>query len=508
MSAIASVGQLTVAIDGTPLEPPEAACLSALRVRHAVSLPAQCEVVLHGVGPELADRAPDLVGSSLKVTGDEGTAFEGEITAVEHNYGPDGAKEIRLRGYDVLHRLRKRQSVKFRDDVDAGELCRQFAGDLGVSADIAEAGPRWPRLAQWQQTDFEVLAGVAARAGLFFAVADQTLRLFTLAGWGEPVTLTLGAELLEASFEANGEGSWSEVGAAGWDPATGKLFDETVESARSGRSLGVPVSTADIGGAARRSVVNLPFPDSAHVTASAQAELDRAAANALTVRGVASGRPDLRVGGKVALEGMHAKLSGTYVVTEIVHTVTAERGFVSEFSSAVPAGGGGAPSSFATAVIAQGVVTQVDDPDSQGRVVVKLPGYQKIETGWMRVLLPAAGEKKGFIALPDEDDEVLVLLPNGDPALGVVLGGLYGTDGVPDTGISGGRVKRQCWRSPQGHYVEIDDEKDQITVTNANGSTLQLAKDVFTISAATNLEIKAAGKSIAITAATVDFRKG
>ena len=506
-SAIASLGQLTVEIDGAPLAPSDAVCLSGLRVRHALSLPAQCELAFHGIGPELADRAPDLMGASLKVAGDDGTAFEGEITAVEQNYGPDGSKELRLRGYDLLHRLRKRQTVKFRDDVDAGELCRQFAADLGLSSDISEAGPRWPRLAQWQQTDFEVLAGVAARAGLYFAVADQTLRLFTLAGWGgEPITITLGDELLEASFEANGDGSWSEVVAAGWDPSTGKLFDGTVGSARSGRSPGVPASTADIGGAPRRSMVNLPLPDGSHVTASAQGELDRAAANALTVRAVAAGRPDLRVGGKVVLEGMHAKLSGTYVVSEVVHTVTAERGFVTEFSSAVP--GAGTAMSFATAVIAQGVVSQVDDPDSQGRVSVKLPGYQDIETGWMRVLLPAAGQDKGFIALPDEGDEVLVLLPNGDPALGVVLGGLYGTDGVPDTGISGGRVKRHCWRSPHGHYVEIDDEKDQITVTNANGSTLQLGKNKFTINAATDLDITASGKSIAITAAAVDFRNG
>ena len=160
------------------------------------------------------------------------------------------------------------------------------------------------------------------------------------------------------------------------------------------------------------------------------------------------------------------------------------------------------------AVIAQGVVSQVDDPDKQGRVTVKLPGYQKIETGWMRVMLPAAGQQKGFVALPDEEDEVLVVFPDGDPAVGVVLGGLFGTDGVPDTGISGARVKRYCWRSPQGHYIEIDDEKDRITVTHENGSMVRLGKNKFTITSATDLEIKASGKSITITAGSVDFLKG
>jgi len=504
MTAIAGVGQLTVELDGSALGTAAAACLAGLRVRHALSVPAQCELVFHGIDAKLADRANGLVGTSLKVRSDSGTAFEGEITAVEHRYGPDGGKELRVRGYDVLHRLRKRQSVKFRDDVDAGELCRQFAGDLGLSSDISEAGPRWPRLAQWYQTDFGLLAGVVARAGLYFAVGNGTLRLFTLAGWGDAITLTLGENLLEASFEANGDRAWSEVVAAGWDPGTGKRFDDTAGSARSGRSAGVPASTGDVGGAPRRLFVNVQAPDGSHVSASAQGELDRATANALTVRGVAAGRPDLLPGGKVSLEGVHAKLGGTYVLSEVVHTMDAERGFVSEFSSAVPA----TPIPFPATVVAQGVVSQVDDPDSQGRVTVELPGYQKIETGWMRVLLPAAGANKGFIALPDEGDEVLVLLPNGDPGVGVVLGGLYGTDDVPDTGISDGRVKRQCWRSPKGHYIEIDDAEDQITITNANGSTIRAGKDLFTITSATDLEIKAAGKSITITAGAVDFRKG
>jgi hypothetical protein len=92
--------------------------------------------------------------------------------------------------------------------------------------------------------------------------------------------------------------------------------------------------------------------------------------------------------------------------------------------------------------------------------------------------------------------------------VGVVLGGLFGTDGVPDTGIAGGRVKRHCWRSPQGHYVEIDDEKGRITVTHENGSMLRLGKNKFTITSATDLDIQAAGKSITITAAAVDFKQG
>ena len=165
MKAIDGVGTLTVELDGDALSPDEAACLGALRVRHALSVPAQCELVFHGIGEDLAGRAAGLIGVSLAVRGEDGAVFDGEVTAVEHEYSPDGGKDLRVRAYDLLHRLRKRQSVEFRVNVDAGEICQQFAGDLGLDVDVSEAGPRWERLAQWQQTDFDLLAAVGTIGG-------------------------------------------------------------------------------------------------------------------------------------------------------------------------------------------------------------------------------------------------------------------------------------------------------------------------------------------------------
>jgi phage baseplate assembly protein V len=504
MKAIAGVGGLSVRIAGEELAAEAAARLGALRIRHALSLPAQCELAFQGADDALADRGADFMGSALSVRGEQGAVFEGEITAVELEHTPDGGRELRLRGYDLLHRLRKKQSVEFRENLDAGELCRELAGDLGLDAEVAEGGPRWPRLAQWYQTDFDLLAGAATRAGLYFAAWEGKLRLFTLEGVGRPVTLTLGEDLLEASFEVNAERAWSEVAATGWDPGSGERFEESAGAARSGRSVQPPAGTSEMGGEARRSLLNAQVPAAGHVSAGAQAELDRAVANALIVRGVAAGRADLWPGSKVTLEGTHRAFSGTYVVAEVVHTLDAERGFISEFSSEVTAAAHALPMT----VVAPGVVSRVDDPDKQGRVSVKLPGYRSIETGWMRVMLPAAGADKGFIALPDEGDEVLVLLPNGDPAVGIVLGGLFGKEGVPDTGIAGRRVKRQCWRSPRGHYLEVDDENDRITIVTANGSMLRMGKNKFTLNAATDLDIAAPGKKIKITASAVDFVNG
>ena len=504
MRTVEALGSLTVELAGAVLRAEDAACLAALSVHQGLSIPAQCELHFRGTNADFGDRAALFAGLTTSITLDGEELFEGEVTAVEHLCTADGGREIRVRAYDPLHRLRKRQPVEVRNDMDAGELARRFAADVGLAAEVTASGPRWARLAQWFQTDLDLLTATARRAGLFFAAWDGALHLFTLEGLGEPVRLRLGDDLLEAAVEVNADLAWSEVAATGWDPSTGARFESTAGSPRSGRTAGASVKTTDVGGEARRTLVHTSVPAIDHVEADAQGALDLATANAVTVRGVAYGHPELHPGGKVELIGVHAHGAGTYVVTGVTHTLDAERGFLSEFSTEVPRHERPVP----VALVAPGVVDRVDDPAGQGRVTARLPGYSDIETGWMRVMLPGAGATKGFVALPDEGDEVLVLMPEGDPSSGIVLGGLFGTDDVPDTGIVDRRVRRQSWRSPRGHYVEIDDDLKRITLTNANGTFIRLADDRLLIESVTDVDLTAKGKTITITAGAVDFRKG
>ena len=504
MKTVESLGSVNIEIAGAALRAEDAVCLAAVSVRQGLSIPAQCELHFRGPDAEFNDRAALFPGLTAKVSFDDQGLFEGEVTAVEHVCTADGAREIHVRAYDPLHRLRKRQPVEIRNDIDAGELCRRFAADVGLAAEVEASGPRWPRLAQWFQTDLDLFTETARRAGLFFAAWDGSLHLFTLEGFGDAVSLTLGDDLLEATVEVNADRAWSEVAATGWDPSTGARFESTAGSPRSGRTAGASVSTTDVGGEARLTLVNASVPASEHVEAEAQGVLDYATANAVTVRGVAFGHPELHPGGKVELTGVHAHGAGTYVIAAVTHALDAERGFLSEFTTEVPRH----ERAFPMALVAPGVVNRVDDPDGQGRVTVQLPGYSDIETGWLRVMLPGAGATKGFVALPDEGDEVLVLMPEGDPSSGIVLGGLFGTDDVPDTGIVDRRVRRQSWRSPRGHYFEIDDDQKRVTLTNANGTLIRLADDRLTIESVTDVDLTARGKTITITAGAVDFRKG
>jgi phage baseplate assembly protein gpV len=147
-----------------------------------------------------------------------------------------------------------------------------------------------------------------------------------------------------------------------------------------------------------------------------------------------------------------------------------------------------------------GEVLDADDPDHLGRVRVALPAYAGAETDWRPVLSTGAGAGKGIMAIPDAGDRVLVLLPAGDPAAAVVLGGLFGDVEPDDTGVVGGAVKRWSLRTAGGQRVVLDDEGGRVVLTNHDGSTIDLAPDRVTVHAAADLTIEAPGATLTLRA--------
>jgi phage baseplate assembly protein V len=150
-------------------------------------------------------------------------------------------------------------------------------------------------------------------------------------------------------------------------------------------------------------------------------------------------------------------------------------------------------------------VTRVDDPDRLGRVKAALPTFGNVETDWMSVLCAAAGHAKGLIMVPDVGDHVLVLLAHEDPSQGIVLGGLYGPSGPPDSGVEGSAVRRYTWKTAAGQRIQLDDARQAIRVEDQGGSYLELAPGTVSLHAAVNLVIEAPGQSVVIRGRSIDF---
>jgi len=178
------------------------------------------------------------------------------------------------------------------------------------------------------------------------------------------------------------------------------------------------------------------------------------------------------------------------------------------------------------------LVTDIKDPDSQGRVKVALPwahdpGGQRYEA-WARLATLMGGANRGSWFVPDVNDEVLVAFEGGDPRRPYVLGGLWnGTDAPPETMDGAGRNDKKVLRSRNGVKVTLDDTsgtesitletpggqkatlKDgpgSIELTDSNGNSIKLDTSGITITTSSQLQVNAS--TATVTAGSVSVNAG
>ena len=177
-------------------------------------------------------------------------------------------------------------------------------------------------------------------------------------------------------------------------------------------------------------------------------------------------------------------------------------------------------------------VTDIVDPDGQGRVKVKLPwspdGEGRAYDAWARIATMMAGANRGSWFVPDVDDEVLVAFNAGNPRHPYVLGALWnGQDSPPEAMDSAGNNYPKTIRSRNGVTVTLDDTdgresltlktpggqqvvlKDgpgSIEIQDSNGNSVKLETTGITVNASAKVTIN--GSIVEISAGSVTVNAG
>lgn len=442
------------------------------RVVQALAVPAQCELVFRDPPGPLDDITGTEVGAALRLgVTQQGTLFDGVVTAVEHVYTARNERELYIRGYDSLHAMRGQQHARVFKGKSLRSVVQKLAGeasvDMGASVDLPGETP-WYRTFQHEQTNLAFLNELCARVGRFPVMRHGKLAIVGLDGVGSPEELVLGQNLSTARVEYNDRWRVNNVVTLGWNPLTGDLLPDG-----SGSSSG------------DRVLVNEAVASPADARMLNKNELALRKASTAVFWGEVSGSAAIMPGTRLAVSGLGKPADGLYTATRVVHRLDANSGFITEVSTEPPAA---APRPRGS-IITPGVVIDVDDPGNHGRVRAILPTYGEVKTDWMQVLAPGGGRGKGLISTPDVDDLVLVLLVRENPGLGIVLGGVMGKQKTPDSGVKNGRVRRSSWRTPGGLLVELDDSENSIWIGNGDGY------------------IRIENGSIEIAAGSIDFKK-
>lgn len=118
------------------------------------------------------------------------------------------------------------------------------------------------------------------------------------------------------------------------------------------------------------------------------------------------------------------------------------------------------------------LVTNVNDPQKEGRVKVCLPRLPgKPETGWVRLSQPAAGPGRGIYWLPMVGDEVLVGFERGSVSHPYVIGCLWNGKDKPMKNAFNPDNTTRMIQTASGHQVILEDKdgEEKIIIADSSG---------------------------------------
>jgi phage baseplate assembly protein gpV len=135
--------------------------------------------------------------------------------------------------------------------------------------------------------------------------------------------------------------------------------------------------------------------------------------------------------------------------------------------------------------IAPGIVKDNFNLLSEGKVQVHIPSMPEIDP-WARVASVGAGSGRGFLWIPQIDDEVLVAFNRNDNLDAYVIGGLWSMMNLPPTSdpvdfLSKKIIKTGVKDSPLAHTIEIDDLEQSIKITTSTSQVITMDPEKISI---------------------------
>ena len=175
-------------------------------------------------------------------------------------------------------------------------------------------------------------------------------------------------------------------------------------------------------------------------------------------------------------------------------------------------------------------VVDIKDPDSQGRVKIRLPWSPDPSSAtcevWARLAAFMAGSNRGAWFVPDAQDEVLVAFEGGDPSRPFVLGMLWnGSDAPPESMDGSGQNNKKVLRSrngvkitlddtqgtesmtletPGGQSIKIHDGPGGVEIQDSNGNSVKLQSSGITVDSSAKVTVNASQVAISAGMVTVD----
>ncbi|MBN1177975.1 MAG: VgrG-related protein [Anaerolineae bacterium] len=470
------------------------------------------------------------------------TLIIGEITAVEPVFRGDGMPYLTVQGYDRSHHLTRGKKTRtygdanpqgqgIKEDQIINTIVQETAAITGKSIDTSGfSAVKYPYVIQYNQTDLEFLWTRARRLGYQVYVEDKMLYFQKAdahrgAASDKPAALRWPLTLESFTPRLTVMRQVDKAVVKGWDPATKQPIEGTssTDSSKTIPAIGLgkkgsALAKEALGGTADETTVDRPVLTVDEAKAMAAARFAEAEGQFIRADGACrQGDPRLIAGRQVTIEGVGERFGGDYYVTEARHTWSAGKYHVT-FSvtgrtpntvSYLLGGNEGHDKDRIFGVVTAKVVN-LEDPENLGRVQVMFPWLPKykdadLASNWARIAAPMAGIERGFLFLPEVDDEVLVAFEHGDLNHPYVVGTLWNAKDKPPAGTKDSvlagdkkKVDQRVIRSRSGHLIVLDDTEgeEQIVVqdkTTKNSIVISSKENTLTVTLEGDLVITTKG---------------
>lgn len=126
----------------------------------------------------------------------------------------------------------------------------------------------------------------------------------------------------------------------------------------------------------------------------------------------------------------------------------------------------------------RGLVTDVDDPETLGRITAQVPEvYLDEESPWALPCVPFAGGGHGLVLLPEVGDGVWIEFEAGDPSRPIWTGCWWGSGEMPGPGAKLTRVLA----TTAGHKLVLDDDAGEVRLLHSGGALVKMTDGDITL---------------------------
>lgn len=496
--------------------------LIEILVEDNLYLPDMFAIQLHDNGFKWINSALLTIGKAVAISvqtpqpqtrqlGPVTVLMEGEITGLEPDISDSGVPSLTIRGYDRAYRLHQGRRIRsFLKSTDS-EIVQRLAEEVKLKTDgIKPTQAIFEHIVQNNQTNMEFLISRAQNLGYDLYVEGETLYFAPAQpNQAQPLKLSWGKNLLSFRPCLSIVHQVDEVVVRGWDPRTKREIVARAHETNSTPSVAGQAKAERGFKGSNQIVVSQPVENQAEAEALAQGLRNEIGGQLIQAEGICLGNPQLGAGTGIEIEGLGRQFDGQYFVTASSHSYRAEDVYKTSFTI-----GGREPQTLSTLLngksysfdpgrgVVVGLVTNNRDPDGLGRIKVKYPGLDDLdESPWVRIASPMAGQQRGFYALPEINDEVLIVFEQGNIHRPYLLGMLWnGPDKPPKPNRevvgSDGKVNQRIIRSRSGHQITLDDTagQEKVIISDKGGNTITMTQTTMSIKAAGNLDIEAGGK--------------